>query len=202
MFNVIEDGTGGGFRARVSSQNRLSVDANSMDMITVASLGSAAFAGNTGLMTLTSASESALFNLKNNDDNNLVLGALTIHATASTGGSGLARFRFWKNISGGTIISNATPMDARFNLNLGSSVTLAADIFKGGEGVTQTGGVTLGDAILTLPTRTTLVTGGVVLPRGASYGVTVVPPTGNTSWQVGVLWAVFRISPQGFIVPV
>ena len=185
----INDGAGFGYSAAVLSNHRLLVDSDSREAITTASLNGQAFRFVTGLITLTSASASAVMYLKNNEVDNLVLSEIVVRMNQSTGGaSGVGLWEVLRNPTAGTIISGAVVLASRLNTNFGSTATISVDGFKGTEGNTFTDGA-IYDSIngLAVPQRAFLIeTAGIVVPRGASIGIRYTPPTGNTSIIISV----------------
>jgi hypothetical protein len=68
------------------------------------------------------------------------------------------------------------------NRNFGSSNTLTVDAYKGTEGATFTDGTKAVSTIFaSTGIRAAIDIGEIALPKGASLGVEVTPPTGNTS---------------------
>lgn len=190
---IIQDGTGSGSQAGVTDTHRILVDAISRDAIVTAATAGKAFNFSTGLVTLTSASASGLFFLKNNEVENLVISEILLQANQSTGGaSGIGFWELIRNPTGGTLISNAVAVDIQQNFNFGSVATILADIFKGAEGNTITGGnlfsINHGQNVPSV-----LVTrfANIALARGSSCAVRFTPPPGNTSLVVSVSCSVF-----------
>ena len=188
---VIEDGTGSGFRARVSDEKRLLVSAQIQDVAVVRSLGGNAFGINTGDITLTTASPSAVFFLKNNEDKPLIFYTIGFAFGSSTGGSGNGRIQLVRNPTAGTIVSGAQSVEIFENLNFGSANTCEVDAFKGAEGNTFTNGSNSGKTFSTFPVRTTTTTPAIILPRGSSFGAVITPPPGNTSCLLQVFVSFF-----------
>lgn len=176
----ISDGKGKGNSAEVDSTNRLRVRSISEDILQAASeVGDAYFFG-TPLITLTTAGESAIFYLKNEEDFPLVLANFFLVAESTTGGSpDMFRVNWYKNstgISGGT----ANPP---LNQNFGSSKTLNVSTEFGADGSTITGGALA--ATLSFPIGVfNNFEANLVLEKGSSFVISITPPTGNTSMAV------------------
>lgn len=184
---AILDGKGNGLRAFVDDDHRLGVTAETQDFSVIATAAGNAFGVNTGDITLTSGNTSGVFYLKNNEDLPIVVYTVIYQILASTGGgSNAGAITVVRNPTGGTLISTATAVPVRHNLNFGSSNTITADIYKGFEGATFTGGDNSARTISTFPFRASLLIPGIYLPRGSSLGLTVTPPTGNTSVVVNI----------------
>lgn len=142
---------------------------------------------NTGKITLTTANESAVAYLKNNEDENLVIAETIVILGTSTGGAGDATITFERNPTGGDIVTTATAGEINCNRNFGTNNTLLADFYKGAEGDTMTGADR--DALLTFlpaPNRVPIQAGTFRIPKGASIGVLITPPPTNSSMVVAV----------------
>lgn len=186
MTTVIKDGTGTGNTAKVSDSNQLSTFAEIIAEATVASLDGNAYNLNTGSITLTTSTKSAVFYFKNtSQDETLSVNAFFFLLGNSTGGVGDVLISLIRNPTAGTIVSNAVDMEmAGVNRNFGSNQSLQADIFKGVEGDTLTGGEKVIESILDQsPANITLAAGAILLPPGTSIGIDVTPATGNTSFS-------------------
>ena len=176
----ITDGTGKGNSAGVDATGRLLVRAiNETIFQNAAEEGEAYFIG-TPIITATTANESALLYVKNNEDSPLVLGDFFIVAEATASGSpNMFRINWYKNP---TSISSGTAIPA-LNQNFGSSDTLDADIEYGVEGSTVTGGSLA--ATLSFPIgQFNNFMANLILEKGSSFVVTVTPPAGNTNMPV------------------
>ena len=191
MAEEIQDGTGnGGYRARVDEFGRLHVNSVSQTEPNNASKFGKSFNVNTGNVTLTSANESALLYLKNEGEENIIISTIGYLLGNSTGGSGDVTARVIKNPNAGTIIDNAANVDIIENKNFGSSNLLDALTYKGDEAETFTNGVNAFDSLIAGAGRAYVIaTGDVVLPKGASLGIALTPPTGNSSMDVQVFLA-------------
>jgi hypothetical protein len=148
---------------------------------------------NSGFISLTSASESAVFYLKNTGTTPLIITQFVVGAGASTGGTGDAKLFIERNPTGGTIVSGAsaadiTPTSSSSNKNFASSNTFSVDAYKGAEGNTLTGAD--GDSLLGFASYGTSVRNVIPyfirLDTGNSVGVIFDPPASNTSMEVYV----------------
>lgn len=180
MAEQILDGTGQGYRAKVDSENRLLTSGINKDIFEFKAEMSDAFFIGTPLVNLTTATESAIFYCKNNEDGAILLGDFFLIAEATTGGSpSMFRVNWYKNP---TSISSATAT-VPLNQNFGSSDLLNATVQYGAQGSTVTGGSLV--ATLSFPiSRFNSLPANLVLEKGSSFVVSIVPPTGNTSMPV------------------
>lgn len=183
MAEQIVDGTGAGYRVRVDSSNRIHTYSVIESASAYASESGNAYNFNTGSITLTSASKSGVFYLKNNGDNPLVIETLFYILGNSTGGSGNVIVTVRRNPTTGTLISGASAMEiAGVNRNFGSSKALSVYAYKGAEGSTVTDGTKVIETILNQTAQRVVVTAGdIILPKGASISIEITPATGNTS---------------------
>ena len=160
------------------------------------SLGNS-YNSNTGNITLTSASESAIAYLKNAEPYDMVIASTFVITGTSTSGVGNAYVTIERNPTAGTIVSNATAGDVLTNRNFGSSNMITSLFYKGAEGYTLTGSD--GDVLRSIMQATNRVAyemGSIFLPRGSSIGVLFTPPASNTSMVVQVAFQFFLETVQ------
>lgn len=171
----IEDGTGSGKEVKVDNDNRLHVHSFTVDIVTATALIGDAFSIYTDNITLTSANESALIYIKNNETDDILISFHAIRFGNSANGTGPSVITMYFNPTGGTVVSDATEA-GQVNRKVGDANTLTADTFKGAEAKTLTGGTTFA-----ITSSSTMMTTPISLPQGASFGISVTPPTSNTS---------------------
>ena len=178
-----------GTLASVSIDNHLKITGRTVSEQDAESLVGESYNINTGLINLTSANESAVMYLKNTDTKNHIIPGMAFFLGNSTGGSGDWMITIVRNPTAGTIVSGASAVAINANNNYGNSQTLTADVYKGAEGNTLTGGA---DHILIGATgsgRVFVSLTYLVLEPGSSIGVKITPPTSNTSADVYVAFA-------------
>jgi hypothetical protein len=182
----IQDGTGTNYKLKVDEKNRLRTFSITETESANASIFGDSYNVNTGIINLTSANKSAVFYVKNNGDDDLIIDTLFYLIGNSTSGTGDVLISVLRNPTTGTIIDNAVDMEmAGVNRNFGSSKTLTADFYKGDEGNTFTNGVKVIESIFNQsPTRSAISVGALVIPKGSSIGVDMTPATGNTNLDV------------------
>ena len=189
---IIENGKGDGTKAEVNSQNRLEVQSTTTSQLSEAVKREATWNVGTGPITLTTATASAIFYMKNTGAKDLEIDLYVILARASTGGSGLALVEILLNPTGGTIVSGATAVDTIAQMNTGSSNTPSANIYKGAQGNTLTGQTSI------LRSQNNSVPDRLLLPittivhQGGSVGIRYTPPSGNTSQIVEAVVEMFE----------
>lgn len=179
---IICDGTGTGQQARVDSANRLDVHATQYPEARDENLSGNSYNLNTGEITLTSANESSVMYFKNNESSPYIITSLVVGLGPSTGGAStsIPKITVVRNPTAGTVIDDATDVSIRSNRNFGSSNTLTADVYKGAEGKTLTGG---GDHLLFYQASGGRLFASIeeVLEKGNSIGIQITPQTSNTS---------------------
>lgn len=181
---IIQNGArGGGHRQRVDETNRAYVrSVSESEQNEQASLG-LAYSVPSGFITLTNSSESAIFFLKNNEDQNLLITRFLVSARSSTGGSEThCRVSIYRNP---TAMLNGTSVSlSPVNLNFGSSNVLSNTSEVGLQGASFSGGTLFGGFVVPLQALTS-ESASIVLPKGASIGLSCTPPTGNSSFIIG-----------------
>lgn len=191
MSTSIKDGNNG-YIAQVDAQYRIRTFATTEAEETYESFNGNSYNINTGAITLTSANESSVLYIKNNESFPLVISKLFYLIGNSTGGTGDMDITVVRNPTGGTLISNAVAVDINQNRNFGSSNTLDVLAYKGVEGDTCTGG---NDIIFSIfnqsATRAALDVGTIIIPKGSSIAVQVDPGASNTSLRVAIAAQVF-----------
>lgn len=201
MSEIIQDGTGKAFTAKVDEGGRLHVDSIGTDREAFSSQKGNSFNLNTGRITLTNAATvNAVMYVKNNEDYPLILSNFFYQTGASTGGSGNVYVTILRNPTTGTIVSGATVGDINANRNFGSSRALNVTFYKGVTGSTFTNGTSALESILATATqRVSVGAGAITLPKGASVGISFTTPTGNTSMVVEFAIACYLETEEGQI---
>ncbi len=185
-MSLIEDGTGGGYQAKVSANKRLYTNSVTIDENLEATKTGRSYNINTGVITLTNATETPVAYVKNNETEDLHITAIAVGVGPTTGGSGgIPKITIIRNPTAGDIITSPTNVDINSNRNYGSASTLSVDAYKGATGDTMTDG----DAHLLFfqaPSGRLFATIDEIIPKGSSIGVKFAPQSGNTSQDVYV----------------
>jgi hypothetical protein len=96
---------------------------------------------NSGVIGLTSSTESGVLYFKNNESRRFIIEAITVGIGSAGTTSDMSIVKVIKNPTLGTLISGATDVDMNTNRSFGSSNALAASLaYKGAEGSTVTDG--------------------------------------------------------------
>lgn len=170
MSDIIVDGTGQGYQAKVFSDNSLSVSSVSKSqMVKISeSNGEAYIFANGGYPNITTLStEHAILYVKNIS----TVSDLHIYSIRSCANQ-VSKWRMYKNITGGTIISGAVAALDN-NLNLSSPNKCDCDSYSGGDGVTYTGGTMFEHWINDVGHSIENFDGAVILGPSASLTITV-----------------------------
>ena len=184
MGMLIEDGTGKGYKVKVDSANRMANTTISSGASQAATEREDSFNLNSGLVTLTDATEQGILYLKNNETRDLHVSAVVAILGPSTNGvtTDTTRVRIYKNPTTGTLISEANAADTNSNRHFGSSATLTADVYKGDATATVTNGSVHIESLINPGSR---VFFGIdeILTKGDSMAITFEPNDSNTSMK-------------------
>lgn len=165
----IEDGTGTGKFAAVTTDNRLQVDAKtSSELHEVSYAEGQVFMLSTGsfINITTTGTETGIFYVKNTSSTKfLIINAIR------TCGNQIQKVTFYKNPTGGTLISAATAGQST-NFNLSSSNTSDCTIYKGANGSTVSGGTWFGQHINNVGHSTFHTSDALILGKNASFAIT------------------------------
>lgn len=180
---IIQDSSTGS-TAKVSVNNRLQVHSITTTEASTAATEGDAYNINTGLITLTDATESGVLYIQNNEDRDLQIEFLEMILAPSTGGAitDSTRVRVYRNPTGGTLISGAVLVSDNQNRNFGTNRTLTADTYKGATGNTIIGGDVIMEIFMN-PSERELLSIDMTLTKGDSIAVSYEPNDSNTSMK-------------------
>lgn len=182
-MSIIQD-AGTGSTAKVSSSNRLQVHSVITTEASTAASNGDGYNINTGLVTLTSATESGVLYIKNNEDQDLKIEFLEMILAPSTGGvaTDATRVRVFRNPTGGTLLTGAVNVADNQNRNFGTNKLLATNAYKGTQGSTITGGNVIIE-IFMQPGKRELLGIDLTLTKGDSLAVSYQPNASNTNMK-------------------
>ena len=186
-MTVIKDGTGAGHSAKVSSNNKLETITISTDIQQDASINKQLFRISTPVVTLTSANNSTLLYVKNDDpNNNLIVPEITISVGNSTGNTGdLVTSIGRANVTGGTIVSGATAASL-IPLNLAVTTAPAITTYSGVEGSTSTYTLDIPSYAAVPQESISFNPFFITVTPGNNFIISITPPAGNTSMTAQV----------------
>jgi len=189
--------------ARVSDKQRLATEALVLEEQDEAAVKGWKFNVNTGSITLTNATKTSLFYIKNDLDYDIVIDSLIYNLGNTTGGSGDVKIEVLRNPKAGDIITNANDVETgpavSANENFGSTNLLSGSFFKGATGETalsESDGIIVSTLSADPTGRIALSRLDLVLPKGTSLGVDYTPPSGNTSQAVQIIAALHVRNPS------
>jgi len=189
---IIDDGTGSGYKAKVDSDNRVHTNAISREEVVQSVFLGNGYNINTGAVTITNdTTDNAIFYLKNNGNDDLIVHEILIILGTSTGGVGDGTLKVFRNPTGGTIISGASAVEANVNRNFSTSNSLSVDAFKGATGSTLTGGNTLGSTNRSGESVINFTSTPFLLKKGNTMGITWAAAPSNTSQTVRIATTLF-----------
>jgi hypothetical protein len=140
MSESIKDGTGNGFLAEVSNDNKLRTRSISETRVQHATEIGNAYNINTGDIGSLATGESTLLFFKNGEDLDFSVDAIAVGIKDATG-SNIHTVTVVRDPTAGTIVSGATDVDMNQNRNFGSESTLSRSLaYKGANGLTATDG--------------------------------------------------------------
>ena len=185
MSNMIEDGTGQGFKAKVTPNNRLKTTGIDLNLTEAATESGDTYNLNSTETTLNTTGESAIFYLKNLEETNLIITSIVVNIMDYAGTDGQPVLTIYRNPTAGTIVSGASACNEQ-NRNYGSNKTLTMECYQGTEGKTLSGQDNTIPVYLPSTAALTLISFAtvVVLPKGASIGLSWTPPSGMTSTKI------------------
>jgi hypothetical protein len=193
MSETIIDGSGRGYSAKVTENQQVLTLAVMENIDSHHTFQSDGYNYNTGNITLTSGSKSALVYIKNNDNRDIVITTLVYNIGVNAGGSGNNLVQVERNPTGGTIVSNAVAQ-VPVNRDFGSANTLTVASYKGAEGYTLTGGTVIVESLLPIAAgRQVVSVGSLILRKGNSIGITLTPPTSTSSVTVQMAVAMYIV---------
>ena len=188
MTDFIQDGTGTGYRAKVNSSNRLTVDSIETTAESLASSMGDSFNVSNDIVEITSDAQTALIHINNTNSEDWIITRVYFHFGGSTGGVGSGEFCMVKNATAGTLISGGATVTP-VNANFASAKLLVGEFLQGTDGSTVTDGTEfLRTIVPSFTSRNIIPFDSVVIPPGASLSLQFKPPAGNTSLkaQLGV----------------
>ncbi len=183
MSETIKNGAGTGHLLRVDANNRAHVQAVAVPAEWNANKNGKAYNINSGIINLGTANDTPVLYLKNNEDEDLHINAIAVGLGPSTGGlGGIPKITIVRNP---TSVDFNTAADVVSNRNYGSSETLTADVYKGADGDTVTGGE---DHIIIFQTANGRLFAPIdeIIPKGSKIVVKIDPQDSNTSMDVYV----------------
>lgn len=139
-MTILVDGTGKGYEAKVDQSNRLWTKSISITEQGQYSLDGYGYNLNTGEISITADTESALAYLKYNGATKIHVDALAVGVGKAASSTDSVKITMIRNPTGGTIVDNAVVGDQNQNRNFGSTRVLLANWYKGVLGDTLTGG--------------------------------------------------------------
>jgi hypothetical protein len=179
MSTIIQDGAGTGNVARVRS-NKLFTHAVSEPEPAHSTESGDAYNINTGDIGLTSSTASSIMYIKNNETRELIIEAIAVGIGSAGTTTDVSKVTIIRNP---TSVSYSTAVDMNQNRNFGSSKTLTADVYKGAEGATTTGGDSIIQFYMGAGTRL-FAPINLYLPRGSSMAIELDTNTSSGTTNV------------------
>jgi hypothetical protein len=187
----IEDGTGFGYVAGVSSSNRLLVNAESVPSLAIASVTRAdafvintAVASATGLITgLVAGTESGVLYVINNSPAFLSIGGF------SAGNTNAGVWKIYKDVSGGTLTTAGTAVTPQ-QLNVASSKGFTGSALRANaSGQTVTGGTVVALGYVATGFQELQLAGALLLGPTDTLALTFTPIGANADVSANIICA-------------
>ena len=200
MSSSTRDGTGRGYRARVTQDKRLSTNAVTESVVQFGAILGNTYNLATSPISITGSTETALFYLKNLDEQDLLISSIFINTVNGSGSiSGQPTLNIFRNPIAGLIVDNQTDISVISNNNFGTNLFPNVNAYEGVDGSTFTSfNLTIP---VPLPTRAAVpfleFNTVVVLERGSTYGISYQPESGSTSVDV-ITGCIATVLPKEF----
>jgi hypothetical protein len=169
MSYIIQDGSGTGYKAAVDTSQRLQALATIQieNKFVSENDGQAYIFSTNGFITIsTTDTETGIFYVKNtNQDKKLYISRIRTCAEQ------VHKVILYKNPTGGTVISDQTT-GTKTNMNLGSANVAQADVYKGADGKTLSGGTHLAQHINGVGHSSESFNDAIILGTNDSIGIT------------------------------
>lgn len=184
MAHAIKNGRSG-TTVKVDENYRLHTFSTGRTEIEESVVESKAYNFNSGLITLTNASESGILYYKHNEETPLIISQIVVILGPSTGGStsDTTRVRIYKNVTTGTLVSAETAAPINSNRDFGSANTLTSSLlYAGAQGATITDGTSHIESLVA-PNSRAPITVSEILRKGNSIAISYEPNDSNTSMK-------------------
>jgi hypothetical protein len=179
MSSIIQDGTGSGNVVKVGGNRLFTHSLTEAEAIHSTENGDA-YNINTGDIALTSSTASSILYLQNNEVQDLVIEAMAVGVGSAGTTTDVATVTIKRNP---TSVDYSTAVDMNANRNFGSSKSLSADVYKGAEGSTTTGGDSIIQFYMGSGTRL-FAPINLLLPRGSSLALEIDTNTSSGTTNV------------------
>jgi len=190
MADMIRDGGGRGYLAKINKDNQLITRATAIAQHTVSAIDGNYYEIYTGQVTLTTAGEvGVIYMAPTEADRIFIVDKVFIETWASTGGSGLGTYKYYKNptVTGGSTI---VPVNSNFGTVDDFDGTALKSL------TTMTGGTVWWLGGLSASTSLVIDEEKFCLPNGYGFGVSITAPAGNSSMVVNINIAGYYINPD------
>lgn len=185
-MSIIEDGKGSGSTLRVGSDNRLHARVVAETESIHNTESGKSFNFNTGMISVTT--DSSLMYFKNLDTDQFIITGIAIGAFDGITHADTPYITIVRNPIAGNLITDATDIAMNQNRNLGSASSAEANIYKGKNGGTLTGGDDLG-IFLVNKTGRSFFTVDMILTKGSSIGImlTTNETSGTANYYAAII---------------
>lgn len=171
--------------AKVDEQQRLRVRADTISFGTAAAIDGRQYNVAAPFVVCTSTNDTAILYAKNTDSQgrSWAISEINIRVNESTSGNGDWLVKYHINDDEGTIVTGGADFFAT-PYNLGQTTPLDAVLKGGDEGLAFSKPHVVQRLVTTTPADVTVPLDSLIIPAGTSVGLSVAPPTGNTSMTI------------------
>ena len=186
MTEMIKDGTGNGYLAKVNKDNQLITRATALNQHTKSAVDGNYYEAHSGVITLGDAVETGIIYIKNGEDWDIIIDKVFVDVWASTAGTGGGTLKYYKNptITGGTDIIPT-------NTNFSKTDSLVGTFKK--SLTTMTGGTTWWVGYFDAGSSVVIDEEKICIPKGYYFGISITAPTGNTSMNIAINIAMYKL---------
>jgi len=196
VSEIIEDGTGDGYKLQINQFNRAATQAVTSTALSKIGLDGGGWTVSTGSITLTSANESTLAYVKNTGTDSLILRDLVVRSDKSNESTGTLNTKqtYTVKIKAVIVAEDLSTAITPISLRSSKEKSLSLTIEKGVEGSSSTAGATIATYLVQCGTSLEVASGEgyFFLEPNASIAITVTPPSGNTSLTIAMGATIYK----------
>lgn len=191
-MGYLEDGRGSGRKVEIDEEYKIRAAAITEPEFDHAAEYGDSYAVASDIVSLTNQNETAVLYLRNNRERSLYIKSFNLTWDKDAGATKGVLVKLYKGIEAGTIIDNKLPAKVN-NYDLGSPKQFSV-AYRGVQGDTITSATFMlsffFDVAISAGTQT-IQANGLRLLQGQTLGITITPPSGITSVDVGISFNCF-----------
>jgi hypothetical protein len=165
---ILKDGSTGN-TVKINDENQMHVFSVTSSVAEDSAIAGTAWNFNTGDIVTTG--DATLLYLKNTTSNNFIIDAIACGLSDGITFTDKPYLTFWKGVTGGDLVTDATPVLMNENRNFGYTDTFSGDVFTGKVGGTVTGGTQVAQHMI--GAGRSFASLGFAIPPQASFAMTL-----------------------------